>query len=215
MERFYRRRLPHWEMDGAWYYLTFRLYGSIPQAKFEQWHLIADRKRQEIIKRYGRISDRIEHAIKSDLMDKAERFLDSQFLVRYLEQPTAAQSFMDNLARGTEKLYSLGPWVIMPNHVHVLLTAKVVQSGNQVTLARILQHLKGASAIEINRALKCMGTLWQREYFDRIIRSPNDFRRKAIYIEDNPVKAGLCHTPEDWPWSSASKQLKGFELPIE
>jgi REP element-mobilizing transposase RayT len=213
MERFYRRRLPHWEVDGAWYYLTFRLSGSIPHALFEKWHAEAGEKRRRLIRRLGQLSSFIERAIADELLRKAERYLDSQIHVRYLEQLPAAEAFIQNLERGTEQLYLLGPWVVMPNHAHLILTPKRDEHGEPIRLSRILQHLKGASAIEINRALKRSGRLWQREYFDRVIRSLTDFNRKARYIEHNPVKAGLCEKPEDWPWSSASRHLAGYELP--
>ncbi len=213
MERFYRRRLPHWEMDGAWYFLTFRLHGSIPRAVFEKWHVEADEKRHSLVRRYGQLSPQVERAISDEILRKAERYLDSQIHIRHLEQPAAAEAFVNNLAQGTERLYRLGPWVIMPNHAHVILTPRQDEPGGPIRLFRILQHLKGASAIEINRALKRSGRLWQREYFDRVIRSLIDFNRRAQYIEHNPVKAGLCEKPEDWPWSSASRELAGFELP--
>ncbi|HEY4687909.1 MAG TPA: transposase [Anaerolineae bacterium] len=212
MERFYRRRLPHWEIDGAWYFVTFRLYGSIPRAVFEQWQAEIDSKRKELIRRYKQLSPQTERALTDEQTRKIERYLDSQMHVRYLERPTAAEAFICNLERGTGTLYCLGPWVIMPNHVHVILAPKRDERREPVSLARILQHLKGASAIEINRALKRSGALWQREYFDRIIRSMTDFNRKAQYIEHNPAKAGLCGSPEEWPWSSASRQLAGYEL---
>jgi REP element-mobilizing transposase RayT len=94
-----------------------------------------------------------------------------------------------------------------------MLTPKYDERDEPVRLARILQHLKGASSLEINRALERSGRIWQREYFDRIVRSVTDFNRKAQYTEYNPVKAGLGSKPEDWPWSSASRHLAGYELP--
>ncbi len=213
MERFYRRRLPHWEVDGAWYFVTSRLHGSIPRVVFEKWRAEADEQRHRLIARFGQLSRPNENAIKNELLRKAERYLDSQIHVRHLERPAAAEAFIENLERGTWQLYRLGPWVIMPNHIHVIFTPKADEQGQPVRLSRVLQHIKGASAVEINRALNRSGALWQHEYFDRIIRSMTDFRRKALYTEYNPVKAGLCHAPEEWPWSSASRQLAGYELP--
>ena len=179
MDRFYRRRLPHWEIEGAWYYLTLRLYGSISQAVFNTWQIEAEQKRQSLIRKYGRLSPQLERAISYEQIRKAERYLDSQIHVRYLEHPLAAEAFVNNLERGTEKLYRLGPWVVMPNHAHLILTPQLDERNEPIRLARILQHVKGASALEINRILKRSGRLWQREYFDRIIRSMTDFRRKA------------------------------------
>lgn len=213
MEHFYRRLLPHWEKEGAWYFLTFRLRGSIPKAAFDKWQAEAEERRQRLTRRHGRLGSKQERAIAFDIMRKSEHYLDSQIHIRYLEQPVAAEAFIANLERGTEDLYRFGPWIVMPNHVHLILTAKPDANGKPVRLARILQHLKGASAIQINRTLNRSGKLWQREYFDRLIRNMAEFRRKARYIEYNPVKARLCGKPEDWPWSSASRRLDGYELP--
>ena len=213
MERFYRRRLPHWEVDSAWYFVTFRLRGSIPRAVFEKWQIEIDERRGDLTRRYGSLSPQLDHSLIADQNRRVEQYLDSQIHIRYLEQATAAETFIKNLERGSAKLYRLGPWVIMPNHVHLTVTSQRDEHGEPIPLARIIQHMKGASAIEINRALGRSGALWQREYFDRIVRNMTDFRRLARYIEGNPVKAGLCGIPEDWPWSSASRTLAGYELP--
>ena len=53
------------------------------------------------------------------------------------------------------------------------------------------------------RLLGRTGTFWHRDYFDRYIRSHNHLAAAIVYIENNPVKAGLVRMPEDWPWSSA------------
>jgi REP element-mobilizing transposase RayT len=50
------------------------------------------------------------------------------------------------------------------------------------------------------------GRFWQREPFDRYVRNKRHFRNALAYIEANPVKAGLCDKPEDWPWSSARRR---------
>jgi REP element-mobilizing transposase RayT len=47
------------------------------------------------------------------------------------------------------------------------------------------------------------GQFWIEEYFDCYIRNQEHFERTVKYIENNPVKAGLCRTPEHWPYSSA------------
>jgi REP element-mobilizing transposase RayT len=89
----------------------------------------------------------------------------------------------------------------MPNHVHLLLTPMP-----DVALAVILQRVKGASARAANRVLRRSGTLWQHESWDTAIRSDKHFETVVEYIEFNPVKAGLCERPEDWPHGSASRR---------
>jgi hypothetical protein len=59
------------------------------------------------------------------------------------------------------------------------------------------------SAREINRSLGIQGSLWAKDYHDRYIRDENHLANARAYIRNNPVKAGLCEKPKDWPWSSA------------
>lgn len=63
--------------------------------------------------------------------------------------------------------------------------------------------MKSFTAKEANRLLGRTGPFWQREYYDRAIRSLDHFRAEQAYIQENPVKAGICARVEDWPYSSA------------
>jgi REP element-mobilizing transposase RayT len=82
--------------------------------------------------------------------------------------------------------YELHAWCVMPNHVHVML---YVDRGDDVP--KIVHSWKSYTAHEIGR-----GVIWQREYFDRVIRSPREFGDTRAYIRANPWKAGLA----SWPW---------------
>jgi putative transposase len=88
-------------------------------------------------------------------------------------------------------------WAIMPNHVHLLATPLV-------PLGELLHLLKGSTSRAVNQALRRSGTLWQPDYFDRLIRDERHFDGVARYIEWNPVKARLCTDPKLWTWSSAN-----------
>jgi len=103
--------------------------------------------------------------------------------------------------------YRLFSWVIMPNHVHVLCRQV---PGNEVS--SIVKSWKSFTAHAINRALSRTGSFWQEDYFDRYIRDQNHVLSVVQYIERNPVTAGLCKSPEDWPWSSAA--LNGKRSPV-
>ncbi len=100
----------------------------------------------------------------------------------------------------------LHAWVVMPNHVHVLLTPL-----ENVTLEEILRTQKSISSTRINKLLGKQGRLWQPDYFDRLIRDEKHFNGVVHYIEWNPVKAGLCVDPADWTWSSAYRHAKPLE----
>ncbi len=98
------------------------------------------------------------------------------------------------------KHYELHAYVVMANHVHLLITPRT-------EVARIMQSLKRFTR-EGNRILGLTGQpFWQDESYDRLVRDATEFQRIARYIEMNPVKAGLAAKPEDFPWSSAGGRL--------
>jgi REP element-mobilizing transposase RayT len=93
--------------------------------------------------------------------------------------------------------YQLHKYVVMANHVHVLLTP-------HEPIPRLMQSLKRFTARAGNRILGLTGqSFWQAEGYDRLVRNEEEFERIASYIEMNPVFAGLAATPEAFPWSSA------------
>jgi REP element-mobilizing transposase RayT len=93
--------------------------------------------------------------------------------------------------------YKLRAWVIMPNHVHVLLRP-------EAPLPAITRWLKGSTARQANLLLGRTGSaFWQDESFDHPVRDEMELDHLAHYVERNPVNAGLAAHPQDWPWSSA------------
>lgn len=87
--------------------------------------------------------------------------------------------------------YRLLCWCVMPNHVHV-----VVQPAPSTNLSSVVHSWKSYTAQQINRLLGRQGTLWQREYYDHIVRSEVALGRIMVYVMNNPAKAGLVN----WPW---------------
>src|SRR5690606_24537009 len=97
------------------------------------------------------------------------------------------------------KKYYLHAWVVMPNHVHLVVTVY-----NNNSIAEIVSNIKSFSAKQSNFILNRNGKFWARDYFDRYIRDQNHFYQTINYIHNNPVKAGLCNEEYDWKYSSAS-----------
>jgi type I restriction enzyme R subunit/putative DNA methylase len=84
----------------------------------------------------------------------------------------------------------------MPNHVHLLLTPLI--SGS-----KLMQSIKGFTAREANRILGFTGQpFWQAESYDHWVRNDAEFSRIANYIEENPVRARLARSADDYRWSS-------------
>jgi REP element-mobilizing transposase RayT len=98
------------------------------------------------------------------------------------------------------KKFFLHGVVVMPDHVHMIVTPLKDDQGGTYGLAEIMQGIKGASARSINKALGREGKVWQKEYFDRILRSYEHAQSKVQYICENPVRKGLVKKVDDYPW---------------
>lgn len=115
----------------------------------------------------------------------------------HLHDAAAANVVEQSLLFGTPERYALYAWCVMANHVHALLTPRI-------ELAKITQGIKGHTAREINRLQHAVGRVfWHDESYDHWIRDEEEFFNVIHYIENNPVKAGLCADASDWLWSSA------------
>lgn len=129
----------------------------------------------------------------------ADREFDTGRGSRLLGAPEHATSVQDCLLHGDGERYALAAWCVMPTHVHV-----VIERFEDYTLSSVIQQWKSISAHTINKATGRKGRLWQPEYFDRFMRSEEQFEWTVDYVENNPVAAGLVTRPELWPFSSAT-----------
>ena len=104
--------------------------------------------------------------------------------------------------------YLLHEFVLMPDHLHVLLTPSPSN-----TLEKVMQFIKGGSSFRLNRQRGRKLALWHAGFHDWTIRDVSDWKSKALYIRSNPVKAGLVERPKDWPYSSATGKLSLDPMP--
>jgi REP element-mobilizing transposase RayT len=98
------------------------------------------------------------------------------------------------------KRYLLHAAVVMPEHVHLLLSPLLDEEGWPCGLPAILKLIKGSSARSVNKLLGSGGPVWQEESFDHVLRSQESLEKKLEYIRQNPVRRGLVKRPEDYPW---------------
>lgn len=174
-----RGYLPHYDRENLTQFITFRLYDSLPQEKLQQLELE--------LKIYSPEEKNIER------IRKIEEIIDAGYGECYLANNTIATIVEKSILYFSDIRYKIHGYVIMPNHVHLLLT--VVPN---YSLSRILQSLKSYSARECNKIIHKQGNFWSPEYYDRYIRDQNHFQNVLRYITNNPVKAGLCSVPEEW-----------------
>ena len=178
-----RRRLPHVWAEGKRLFVTWHLYGSLPHA------LYPPPNKQNAGRAFVWM----------------DRYLDSTRVgPLYLKQEPSAQLVVDSIRYGAQHLpyYDLQAFVVMANHVHLLVLPRVIPS-------RFLQTLKGYTAREANRLLGRTGQpFWQAESYDHSVGDDRESDRIKAYIENNPVKAGLVASAEDYLWSSAARKAE-------
>jgi putative transposase len=194
---FYRRNLPHWHPEGKSIFITWRLYGSLPASVLRKRRTGRNACATNTLKSEdspGREFVRLDAAL--DSAKRGPLWLADPEFAAYAEYP---------IVHGAELgRYQLHAYVVMPNHVHILLDP-------YVPLAKISGPLKGVAACDINARLDRTGKpLWQDESFDHWIRNSAEFERIRHYIEWNPVRAGLVARPEDWKWSSAGSEYFAY-----
>ncbi len=130
--------------------------------------------------------------------DDKTLFVTFNTLKRWKLPAVARQLVIEHCLHDHGMKYHLHAAVVMPDHVHIVMTPLRDREGTSFGLAEIMNGIKGASAHSINRALGRRGTVWQSESFDRILRSDGNVRAAAEYICQNPVRAGLCDTEEGY-----------------
>ena len=195
MKKGWRSRgyLPHFDMGGLYQGITYRLADSLPGSAGVPPASSAPLSTHEKIERRKQI----------------ERELNKGYGSCLLGEKKIAKIVVDAWKHFDGKRYDLIAYVVMPNHVHLL-----IKTYAGFALSNVIHSWKSFTAHEINKYLKQCGRdarapkVWQNEYFDRVIRNDKHFIQALAYIHDNPVKAGLCSQAREWPWSSAEKFFK-------
>lgn len=199
---FYYRNLPHWHPPGRSIFLTWRLYGSLPQSIINQFRVI----RHQLSKRSRPTVNTDNRLIEyKRLFAKVDAILDkAKTGPIWLLQTEVASIVEQALLEKYAHLYTLWAYVLMANHLHIFLKSK-----GDVTIGDITKRLKGYTAREANKLLQRTGQpFWQDESFDHWSRDRAEFVRIVEYVEDNPVNAGLVENREDWRWSSAAERKR-------
>jgi REP element-mobilizing transposase RayT len=173
-----RGKLPHWEVEDSTYFVTFRLRDSLPR----EVAITLARQREAAMRQVKTAAQRAE--VERMFGERLDRYLDVGCGSAILTEHGAI--VVDALKHFDGNRYELDAWCVMPNHVHVLIYVP-----GQAELDRILHSWKSFTAHRIG-----LGVIWQREYFDRIVRGVEELERTRDYIHANPLRAGL----KDWPF---------------
>ena len=183
--------LPHVDVPSGTYFLTFRLADSLPAAVLEQWE--HERRRLELeAAGDGRpMRPDVRHDLHMLFLRRIEKELDNGAGACWLGQPQLASLVQEALLHFDGERYALLAWAVMPNHVHAVAR---LRPGNG--LADVVHAWKSFTARGANRLLGRRGRFWQADYYDHLVRNPDDLQRCVDYVRRNPSRAGL----KNWPW---------------
>jgi len=174
-----KHNLPHWQQGEVPIFITFRLADSLPKAKLDDWKRGKEQFNENHPKPWD---DETQIEYRKQFTDEMEAWLDRGLGECQLRNAEIRLIVAEALAHFHNARYYLHAFVIMPNHLHVLLTPILPH-----LLADILHSLKSFTSNKINKALTRSGPFWMRDYHDRLIRSDKHYYWAQRYIERNPI----------------------------
>lgn len=214
---FYRsRKLPHLQPPGGTFFITSRLYGSIPKPVINKLKAQYQQELAVIEKEYCGHLPNPDFCLSADLQTqlfrikkKKENLAGVRYFGRFdqlldsgLNEPhwfrnaSIARLTADAIHFYDGKHYDLHTFTIMSNHVHLLLT---MRSGAPM-LWKVLGDLKRYTGVHCNRLLGQEGHFWEEESYDHLVRE-GEFFRIQNYILENPVKAGVVRCRSEYQWN--------------
>jgi REP element-mobilizing transposase RayT len=190
-----RGYIPHIEVNKL-QFVTIRLYDSLPQEvltyckQMSEW--LSSHKQQ----------DSETQQKKMSMMRIIDKYEDAGYGQCFLRNPAVACMVQDAMKYLDGKQFNLFEWCIMPNHIHMLILL-----AEDTSLSTAMYTLKSYTAKQANKMLHRQGPFWGREYFDRYIRDNSHYKRVVNYIANNPVKANLVDSIEQWEWRGTQGRL--------
>ncbi len=190
-----QRGLPHWAQDDRVVFITWRMQDSLPVDLLDTW------RSQRSAWLRGRGLDPENPDWKSQLQElpasevaefharfteEWHRLLDQGHGSCALRDPACAAMVRDSLLHFEGDRYQMHGFVIMPNHVHLL-----VSFPDRQTLLEQCESWKRFTSTRLNRLLNRTGRFWQKDAFDHLVRGPVQYHRLVQYLADNPIHARL------------------------
>jgi type I restriction enzyme R subunit len=187
---------PHWSQAGAIVFISIRAGDSLPQEVLRRWQ----RERCDWLRRIGvlgphdenwqlatgRLSDKDQRQFRKHFNRLREMTLDECHGACLLRDQTLSQIVADSLLQFDGDRYKMGDFVVMPNHVHMLVAFQTAEAMRQ----QCTSWMK-FTANRINRTIGRKGRYWQRDPFDHLVRTPEQYEYLRKYIQQNPSKSKL------------------------
>lgn len=193
-----RGGLPHLKREGGVYFVTFRQAGTLPKEVLLRFKQEREAIVQQALAARRPLTWHEQEELFRWYSNRVDKHLDAGHGTCHLQNPELAELVAGAIGFFAGQRYELHAWVVMPNHVHV-----VVWPMPGHILSDILHSWKSYTAHEINRRLpEKVVPFWQGESYEHLVRDDEDLHRCCHYTLMNPVNASLCARPEDWKWSS-------------
>ena len=184
-----RGYLPHFDAPDLTQFVTFQLHDSFPVTRHAEWEMIL-REPDTSLKRR-----------------KIEAWLDRGHGECWLRRREVAELVETILAGADGRDYRMQAWVVMPNHVHIVVDVW------DVPLVKLIGCWKGKASRLANELIRRNGKFWQEDYYDTLIRDDAHLKKAIHYTEQNPVRAFLAKTAREWLCCSARHRDQYERLP--
>lgn len=178
------KKMPHWNQGDCVQFVTFRLADSLPQSKLKEY---GDMKGQWLDIHPKPWDAATKALYENEVGNTMDRWLDAGYGGCMLKSESARSIVANAILHFDGDRYDIHAFVIMPNHVHVLLSTR----GDNLVQG-IVGSWKKFSAHEINRLQGRQGPVWESDSFDHMVRNETAFQAKLDYIINNPA-----HLPPD------------------
>lgn len=210
-KEYYRRKLPHYQNIGGLFFVTYNLKSAVEKSELEKLQhrfdervakLPEDKKlyySEELDKEYRRYFGEYDKALHRSKRNQ------------WLKDERCAKIVSDSLHYWDNIRIELLSYCIMSNHVHAVFRVfETDEKGKKLYLQDIMESIKKFTAREGNKILGREGQFWQNESYDRFVRNRNELFRIISYVLDNPIKAGLCKSRDEWNWSYIKDEFNEF-----
>lgn len=190
-----QRGLPHWAQDGRVVFITWRMNDSLPVEVLNTWRAqrtswLAQRNIDPQIPGWKKQLHALPPAEVAEFhetfTESWHQLLDQGHGSCALREPKCAAIVRDSLLHFDGDRYQMHSFVIMPNHLHLLVTF----SDREAMLAQC-ESWKRFTGTQLNRLLGTTGRFWQQDAFDHLVRHQAQYHRLLRYLAENPIKARL------------------------
>jgi REP element-mobilizing transposase RayT len=207
---YYKRNLPHFLPEGYAFFVTIRLANTIPKNVYEEIKAKYNLELKRIMGYDNNEKKNEEYKnLRNSVFQRYESILDKADFGRdWLRNEKIATILENSFFYNNKKKYDLIAFTIMPNHSHLIIKPYTDQQetlakrkSERYTLAKIVGNIKSFTANKANEVLKRNGNFWHHESYDHVVRDEKELRSYTKYILNNPVKARLCDSSEEWRWN--------------